>query len=32
MTWFCRWGIDWMFVVCYWSILCEWQVVKEKKR
>jgi len=24
---FCPWGIDWMVVVCYWWIWCEWQVV-----
>jgi len=25
-AWFWIWGIDWMFVVCYWWIWCEWQV------
>jgi len=25
-TWFCPWGIDWMVLVCYWWISCEWQV------
>jgi len=38
---FCPWGIDWMVVVCYWWIWCEWQlscphackhVIREKKR
>jgi len=22
---FCLWGIDWMVVVCYWWVSCEWQ-------
>jgi len=25
-------GIDWMVVVCNWSISCDWQVDPEKRR
>jgi len=31
-TWFCPLWIDWMVVVCYWSISCDWQVAPPSRQ
>jgi len=32
VTYICPLGLDWIFVVCYWWISCEWQVVPPSRQ